>query len=64
MNEQFERLHASELYCGRCRTAQPVRERLLLVLPHSEMYDIRCAVCGDSVGTREVRASKKPLKLA
>ncbi len=52
---QFDNLRASELYCPRCRTAQPVRERLLLVLPHSELHDYRCTACGVSVGSREVR---------
>jgi len=54
MPKQFENLTASELFCPRCRTARPVRERLLLVLPHSELYDYRCTVCGESCGSREV----------
>ncbi len=56
MNKQFEELRASELYCPKCGTAQPVRERLLLVLPHSELHDYRCTNCGESVGSREVKA--------
>ena len=56
MKQQFEDLRASELYCPRCKGAQPVRERLLLVLPHSELHDYRCTVCGESVGSREVKA--------
>jgi hypothetical protein len=55
MPRQFENLTASELACPRCRIARPVRERLLLVLPHSELYDFRCTVCGTSCGTREVK---------
>jgi len=55
MNRQFENLTAAELFCPKCRTAQPVRERLLLVLPHSELYDYRCTVCGTSLGSREVK---------
>lgn len=54
--QQFENLRASELYCPKCRKAQPVRERLLLVLPGSELYDYRCTVCGTSVGEREAKA--------
>ena len=54
---QFETLRASELYCPRCRMSQPVRERLLLVLPHADMHEYRCAVCGESVGQREVRSA-------
>ncbi len=55
MASQFEELRASELFCPKCREAQPVRERLLLVLPHAELHEYRCAVCGSSAGTREVR---------
>ncbi len=55
MARQFENLRASELYCPRCRTSRPVRERLLLVLPHADLHDYRCTVCGASLGQREVR---------
>ena len=58
--KQFDRLTASELYCQRCRVAQPVRERLLLVLPRAELHEYRCRVCGESVGTREVRTKADP----
>ncbi len=54
--KQFEDLRASELYCPRCRALQPVRERLLLVLPRAELYDYRCTACGTSCGSREVKA--------
>ena len=54
--KQFEQFRASELFCPKCRIAKPVRERLLLVLPHSELYDYRCTVCGTSCGSREVKA--------
>jgi hypothetical protein len=57
MNRQFDNLTASELACPRCRKAQPVRERLLLVLPHSELFDYRCTVCGESCGSREVKVN-------
>lgn len=36
---------------------RPVRERLLLVLPSGELHAYRCVVCGETLGTREVRAS-------
>ncbi len=52
---QFSDLTASELYCPRCRTARPVRERLLLVLPHAEIREYRCTICAESLGTRELR---------
>ncbi len=32
--------------------AQPVRERLLLVLPDGELYEYLCARCGTSLGSR------------
>jgi hypothetical protein len=57
---QFDNLRASALYCPRCRTAQPVQERLLLVLPHAELHDYRCRACGASVGSREVTQSTAP----
>jgi len=58
---QFENLRASELYCPTCRKLQPVRERLLLVLPHAELYDYRCITCGLSLGSREVKAPVQSL---
>lgn len=57
MQKQFEDLRASELYCPRCKTARPVREKLLLVLPHAELHDYRCVDCGESLGSREVKAA-------
>jgi hypothetical protein len=58
---QFENLRASELYCPTCRKLQPVRERLLLVLPQAELYDYRCIICGLSLGSREVKAPVQAL---
>ena len=58
---QFENLRASELYCPTCRKLQPVRERLLLVLPQVELYDYRCITCGLSLGSREVKAPVQAL---
>jgi hypothetical protein len=52
--EAFEQFEATALFCGRCRAAQPVRERLLLVLPDGDMFEYLCAVCGSSVGSRKV----------
>ena len=48
----FEQLQASVLFCGRCRAPQPVRERLLLVLPDGELHEYLCTACGESVGKR------------
>ena len=53
---QFDQLRATELFCPKCRVAQPVRERLLLVLPHAELYEYRCVTCASSLGQREVTA--------
>lgn len=52
--QAFERLQASVLFCGRCRAPQPVRERLLLVLPDGELYEYLCSACGESVGKRKL----------
>ena len=60
MAKQFESLRASELHCPRCGGLQPVRERLLLVLPGAEIHHYRCVGCGDSLATREVKAPAPP----
>ena len=57
-DRQFEAFNATELYCPRCRQAQPVRERLLLVLPSGEIHEYRCVVCASSLGTRETTARR------
>lgn len=54
MNSQFGNLQASELYCPKCQRAQPVRERLLLVLPTGELHEYVCRQCGTSLGKRTV----------
>lgn len=56
----FREFRAAELYCPTCRRAQAVRERLLLVLPNSELHEYRCAVCGVSLATRETRLTPAP----
>jgi hypothetical protein len=53
--ESFAAFEASALFCPTCRTAQPVRERLLLVLPDGELYEYLCRFCGTSLGERRVR---------
>jgi hypothetical protein len=57
--QQFENFTASSLYCEKCQTAMPVRERLLLILPDKEIYDYLCTGCGSSVGQREITAGEK-----
>ena len=56
--QQFESLRASSLYCKKCHTAMPVREKLLLVLPDKEIYDYLCTGCASSLGQREVTAGE------
>src|SRR5258705_13748531 len=56
---QFENFTASSLYCEKCKTAMPVRERLLLVLPDKEIFDYLCTGCGSSVGRREITGGEK-----
>lgn len=78
MQEQFGAFTASELYCPKCRQSQPVRERLLLVLPSGELHEYLCSRCATSLGERKVtgpalrpvappaapaRASAKPRRL-
>ena len=58
--EQFENLEAVSLYCPRCKEAMPVRKRLLLVLPESEMCEYLCARCGASVGKKNEPVSPRP----
>jgi hypothetical protein len=54
MSQQFGDFIASELYCPKCRRSQPVREKLLLVLPSGELHEYVCSQCGTSLGEREV----------
>jgi hypothetical protein len=54
MSQQFGSFTASELYCPKCQRAQPVRERLLLVLPSGELHEYLCARCATSLGKRTV----------
>jgi len=72
MADSFGQLEASSLFCPKCRTANPVRRSLLLVLPTGNKYDYTCSACGTQVGGKtdsdssEFRkiasASKKPLE--
>jgi hypothetical protein len=54
MQQQFGKFTASELYCPKCRVSQPVRERLLLVLPSGELHEFVCTKCATSLGKRTV----------
>jgi hypothetical protein len=54
MSQQFGSFTASELYCPKCKRSQPVRERLLLILPSGELHEFLCTVCGVSLGNRTI----------
>ncbi len=59
-NNMFKELDATELYCPRCKTAVPVRKRLLLVLPEGEKYEYFCPYCAETVGTKIDRQQQPP----
>lgn len=48
----FEEFEATSLYCPKCKTAVPVRKKLLLVLPEGDEYEYLCAYCSSSVGMK------------
>jgi len=54
----FNELEATQLYCGECREAVPVRKHLLLVLPEGDKYEYRCEYCGAKVGDKIDKAAK------
>lgn len=54
MSQQFGAFTASELYCPKCGRSQPVRERLLLILPSGELHEFLCSHCATSLGKRTV----------
>lgn len=60
MRQQFGDFTASELYCPKCKRSQPVREKLLLVLPTGELYEFLCAECATSLGERTVTGPAAP----
>jgi DNA-directed RNA polymerase subunit RPC12/RpoP len=59
---QFKEFEATSLYCPRCKTAVPVRKRLLLVLPEGDEYEYLCAYCSTSVGIK-VDKGTPPIEL-
>lgn len=50
MVDSFGEFEATRLFCPRCKQANPVRKKLLLVLPDGNKYDYTCSVCGTQVG--------------
>jgi hypothetical protein len=63
MPQQFGAFTASELYCPKCARCQPVREKLLLILPTGELHEYLCAQCATSLGEREVSAATPKILL-
>lgn len=49
---EFESFDAAEIFCPKCRVAQPVVRRLLLVLPNGNEYEYRCSECRTPVGSK------------
>jgi hypothetical protein len=48
--DSFKEFEATSLFCARCKRANPVRKKLLLVLSTGNKYDYTCGVCGAAVG--------------
>ena len=59
-DRDFESFVATELFCPTCRTARPVRKRLLLALLDGDRYDYLCSVCGNVVGQHDDKGSPPP----
>jgi len=64
MTRQFGAFTASELYCPKCKRAQAVREKLLLVLPSGELHEFLCTGCGTSLAKRTVSGPSDPVTKA
>ncbi len=45
-------IQAQSLYCPACGQAQPVKAKLLLVLPTGEKIGYYCRVCGAELGSK------------
>lgn len=60
MNDTFEQMEASLLFCPRCREATPVRKRLLIVLPEGDKFDYICRKCGAIAGDKIERPPPAP----
>lgn len=55
----FQELEATSLYCPRCKTAVPVRKRLLLVLVDGEIHEYLCVYCSESLGSKTVKGQEQ-----
>jgi hypothetical protein len=58
---QFDQFKANSLFCPKCQRAQPVRERLLLILPDGELFEYVCQACWTQLGKRKVEQERPPL---
>jgi hypothetical protein len=61
--KQFDSFRASSLFCPRCQKAQPVTERLLLILPDGELFEYVCQFCWTQLGKRKVEQERPALIL-
>ena len=64
VESSFGEFEASSLFCPRCKQANPVRKKLLLILPSGTKYDYTCAVCGTPVGGKTDSDSSELYQLA
>lgn len=58
--DQFNEFNATTLYCPKCKSAMPVRERLLLVLPDGDLFEYVCARCAEPLAKKKTRAGQLP----
>ena len=56
---QFEEFEATFLFCQKCGVAMPVIKRLLLILSDGELWEYLCKGCGNSVGSKKIKAEPK-----
>ena len=59
--KQCGSFRATSLFCPRCQKAQPVDERLLLILPDGELYEYICQFCWTQLGKRKVEQERPAL---
>ena len=60
--DMYKEFEATELYCPKCKSAVPVRKRLLLVLPEGDKYEYLCSFCSSTVGAK-IDKNQKPLSV-
>ena len=52
IHEEGAGLEVSELHCGPCGRAMPIRKVLLIVLPEGDKHAYLCARCGETLATK------------